>query len=168
MNQMVLSLQPYLDGASAFSTTTSPTLVQLENIIDAAVGEVAQQLEEYGYSATPPASAELAKRQVASLVVQVALWQIERYKRWESRGEDLATEEPREQLEGYIDRVLMGEGLKRLGWERSVLASDGLVFTGRTKTQQDDWIDDSNLVPPLTHRRRHAVPFGANGGGDAV
>ena len=144
MNGILTHTQPYLKGGSAFTdsgTVTSPTLAQVNEMIDRRVADVALLLAKAGYSTTQTVADVL--RVLTSAVVYGVLMEIELGKANPVRGMgETARWQLYERRWNEAVETISGVGLELLGATRNRYASNGLEFTGATWSEQDEIATD--------------------------
>lgn len=143
INGITAHSQQYLKGGSAFGASTVPTLTQVEDMIDQRVFIVMAHLANAGYALAPTDTDVL--NILASGVIYGTLMEIElgKVNTVLARGESgrWALYEKR-WLE--ILALIDGPTLEHLGATRTRVPSNGLEFTGRTWTTQDDIAGDTD------------------------
>lgn len=148
MSGVLAHTQPYLKGASVFGASTSPTLPQVEHMIDRRVMLVAAKLAEYGYSTSQPVATVGVDvtTLLSTAVIYGTLMEIELGKAGSvlDRGQTGRWQMYEKRWIETID-MMKTATLEHMGATRSRVSSDGLAFTGKTWSEQDTIADDTDL-----------------------
>ena len=142
---IVAATKSYLKGDLTYSGTTNPTLIELEQYIDRNVSDVAIRLAKSGYDVNQPVAdvGVLVARHLSDIVIYGSLMEIERGKVNQvlGRGETSRWTIMKEERDRLRDE-LAGTTLEYMGAVRLRSASDGMMVTGRTWSEEDDIEDD--------------------------
>lgn len=148
---VVAHSQPYLKGGTAFDANTSPTLTQVEQFIGRNVVKVVATLSRNGYSATQTVADVTTL--LSDAVIYGTLMEIEfgKTNAVTQRGESSRWSMYKGNFEEIL-KMLEGPTMEYIGATLTRRASNGLEFTGRTWTTQDDVMLDTAEKGPLFPR----------------
>ncbi len=149
----------YLDGQTAFNSTTQPTVTEVEKYIDRASGVLNVALSKEGL--TTPISNSTAKLQCDDWVTSRAVEYVE----LGHRGSGFGGEEGQRYLGFRNMQKAAGEfagmnslGFKRLGVGVSDPVRQGLTFTGLSKRSARTDPSDTSLAQPHFRRDQFGDP----------
>jgi len=160
VEQVAVYTQHLLEGSASFSTSTHPTLAQVESFIDQVSGMLISSLAKYGFSVANIQANTYANLACDMWVSQRVAQMVEFTSPIASQG----TEEERSKSLWYFvkssDEFVKqnAEGWKNLGITTTTNLSSGLSYTGLTK-QADRVIDDTQEQPVI---KRHQFDNGSS------
>lgn len=155
MDGILAWTQTYLAGGSAFSTTTQPTLTQVEQMIDMRTEEVAAKLVQWGYAAAQ-AVADVGSDVTGLLsraIIMGVMVDIEMTKANRTQGrEESARWQLFERRYNDVLKIIEGPQLEHMGATRTRDLSAGLVATGASWDEQTAVTDDEDRKGALFPR----------------
>lgn len=149
-----------LDGNTAFTTDTRPTLAEVEKFIDRASGTLNVAIAQEGFSPANVYANSTAKLACDDWVTLKAAKYVEMTQRGtgysENEGSRLAAFDMGKDAYDFVCDMALG--FKRLGISQNYRMSDGLQFTGLTLQEDRADPDDTSLEQPKFKRGQWDSP----------